>query len=81
MRQLQASYNGEPKPNAGEISTQCNREFDNDQISSLHGKIIEKSIRNKLQENIGGTINLCVKSPKLNDENLRNIANKIWPQS
>lgn len=81
MRQLQASYNGEPKPNAGEISTQCNREFDSDQISSLHGKIIEKSIRNKLQENIGGTINLCVKSPKLNDENLRNIANKIWPQS
>ncbi|WP_336289725.1 ATP-dependent nuclease [Aeromonas dhakensis] len=78
MRQLHASYSGAHKPNPGLISTQCTQEFDQDPASALHGKIIEKCIRNKLQPMIGGVIKLCVESPFLNDATLRQIANRVW---
>lgn len=80
MRQLHASYAGGTKPNAGAISTQCNTEYDQSPIDSLHGKIIEKAIKNKLQQMVGGHINLCVESPSLCDSALREISNEIWGQ-
>lgn len=80
MRQLHASYAGAPKPNAGVISTQCNSEFDQSPMDSLHGKVIEKAIKNKLQQLIGGDINLCVESPALDDTSLREISDEVWRQ-
>lgn len=81
MRQLQASYNGAPKPDAGAISTQCNRQFNQGPVQAMHGKLVEKSIRNKLQMLLGGKINLCEESTALDDKNLRKIANEVWPQA
>ncbi|EGR2798246.1 hypothetical protein DU976_20800 [Vibrio navarrensis] len=80
MRQLHASYSGNPKPNAGAISTRCHSEFDQSPIDSLHGKIIEKAIKNKLQQLVGGNINLCAESAFLNDSALREISDDIWRQ-
>ncbi len=80
MRQLHASYSGGLKPSPGAISTQCNAEFDENPIGSLHGKIIEKAIKNKLQQLRGGNINLCVASHFLDDSSLRAISGEIWGQ-
>ncbi|EHU9446793.1 AAA family ATPase [Vibrio vulnificus] len=80
MRQLHASYSGGIKPNAGLISTQCYSEFERNPIACLHGKIIEKAMKNKLQQFVGGNINLCVESPFLNDISLREISDEIWRQ-
>lgn len=80
MRQLQASYSGGNKPNAGAISTMCNSEFDQAPLVSLHGKIVEKAIKNKLQGHLGGNIDLCVESTALNDIALRQISDEIWRQ-
>jgi AAA15 family ATPase/GTPase len=80
MRQLHASYAGGPKPNAGVISTQCNAEFNQNPIDSLHGKIMEGAIKNRLQRLLGGQINLCVESSFLNDTSLRDISGEIWKQ-
>jgi len=80
MRQLHASYNGAPKPNPGTLSTRCNSEFDQDPLVFLHGKIVERSIKNKLQGHIGGNIDLCVESPALDDTTLRQISDEIWEQ-
>ncbi len=78
MRKLQASFRGGDKPNAGAISTFCNREFDHNPVHSLHGKIVEKSIKNKLQGLIGGAINLCIESEHISDPVLRQIASEVW---
>ena len=80
MRQLHASYNGGNKPDAGAISTMCNSEFDRDPLISLHGKIVERAIKNKLQGHIGGNIDLCLESTALNDITLRQISDEIWRQ-
>jgi AAA15 family ATPase/GTPase len=78
MRQLHASYSGGNKPNAGAISTMCHSEFDHDPLVSLHGKIVEKAVKNKLQGHLGGNIDLCVESTALNDITLRQISDEIW---
>ena len=78
MRQLHASYKGGAKPDAGVISTQCYSEFEKNPIGSLHGKIMEGSIKSTLQRVLGGRINLCVESPFLDDTSLREISSDIW---
>ncbi|MEN4928223.1 hypothetical protein ABEI22_03855 [Erwinia billingiae] len=78
-RRLQESYKGGDKPNAGAISRECNSNFNNDPRAFMHGKIVEKALRNKLQRQVGGNINLCNITSELSDPTLNTYANLVWP--
>ncbi len=78
-RRLQDSYKGGDKPNAGAIARECNSNFDSNPREFMHGKIVEKALRNKLQRQLGGNINLCNITSELSDPTLNSYANLIWP--
>lgn len=78
-RRLQESYKGGGKPNAGAISRDCNSNFDGNPRDFMHGKIVEKFLRNKIQKELGGNINLCQITDEINDPTLRSYANIIYP--
>ena len=78
-RRLQESYKGGDKPNAGAISRECNSNFNNEPRAFMHGKIVEKALRNKLQRQVGGNINLCNITSELSDPTLNSYANLVWP--
>jgi hypothetical protein len=77
-RILQASYRGGNKPNAGKISNECGRLIEQDPQKYFHGKIVSKSLRTKIQQEIGGDIDLCQASDFLGQERLQVIAQEIW---
>ncbi|WP_326901439.1 ATP-binding protein [Kosakonia cowanii] len=77
-RRLQEFYRGEEKPDAGRISLQCTRNFDGGQRSFMHGKIVEKALRNKLQQELGQKINLCRVTAAISVPALVAVADDIW---
>ncbi len=77
-RQLQESYKGGDKPNAGMISIECTKNVDSKSRQYLHGKTIEKSLRSKLQAEIGENIVLCKNSKHLANHDLQKFAAEIW---
>ncbi|WP_239953742.1 ATP-dependent endonuclease [Pantoea sp. Z09] len=79
-RSLQASYRGGDKPNAGEISHFCNRNFDGNNRGFMHGKLVERCLRNKLQQRLGQNINLCRTTLAIKDQTLSSFAEEIWDE-
>jgi len=79
-RQLQESYQGGPRPNAGAIALDCARNYDRDMRGFMHGKIVERAVRHRLQGLIGGSINLCRLSESLRDPTLSGFAQEIWDE-
>ena len=77
-RRLQASYKGEPKPNAGQISTECNQNFNRDPRKYLHGKTVEGALKGKLQEEIRQNVDFCKLSEYVSDDTLASFAQEIW---
>ncbi|PMN90528.1 AAA family ATPase [Enterovibrio norvegicus] len=77
-RILQKSYKGGPKPDAGDIAISCNRDIENDPRRYLHGKIIEKALKPKLQIEARANVNLCRVTNYLESPTLRAFANEIW---
>lgn len=77
-RTLIESYKGGEKPNAGRISTQCNRDFNADSRKYMHGKITESTLRNKIQQELGFNIDLCKVSDAISDPLLFQYASEIW---
>ena len=77
-RKLQESYKGGGKPNAGTISLECTRNFDSDSRKYLHGKTVERALRDKLQAEVGQSIDLCKLSDHISDETLKGFAQEIW---
>lgn len=77
-RQLQESYQGGAKPNAGAIALECARNYDQDMRGFMHGKIVERAVRSRLQAMVGGDINLCRLSVSLTDPTLSGFAQEIW---
>jgi len=69
-RKLRESYNGGAKPNAGRISTDCTRNFDEDPRGFMHGKVVEKALRNRLQQELGGVPDLCRVTGWVSDSDL-----------
>lgn len=77
-RRLQESYRDGEKPDAGRISLQCTRDFDGNNRNFMHGKIVEKALRNKLQQEIGQKINLCRVTEAISTPTLVAVADDIW---
>lgn len=77
-RQLQDSYRGGAKPNAGLIARQCTQNFDGNMRGFMHGKIVERSLRGKLQAQVGQNIDLCRVTRGIADPTLSAIAGEIW---
>ncbi len=77
-RKLQESYKGGDKPNPGAISRECTKSFDENQRGYMHGKIMEKALRGKLQAEIGQNIDLCKITIHIEDLALKAFANDIW---
>lgn len=78
-RLLQESYKGGEKPNAGRVARECQQNFDRNPREYLHGKIVEKALRNKLQLELGGDIKLCRSTNEISDPTLNSYAKLIWP--
>ncbi|HEM8822911.1 TPA: AAA family ATPase [Raoultella planticola] len=79
-RRLQDSYKlGGVRPNPGAISRECNNNFDRNPRAFMHGKIVERGLRNKLQRQIGGDIKLCKVTGEICDPTLSLYADIIWP--
>lgn len=78
-RKLQDSYRGGEKPNAGAISNECNANFDLDAKQYMHGKIVESALRGRLQQEIGGNIDLCKVTAHIASPDLMAFAAEIWP--
>ncbi|ARD58948.1 hypothetical protein Y71_03090 [Kosakonia radicincitans DSM 16656] len=79
-RCLQASYRGGDKPDAGEISQNCTRNFDSNNRDFMHGKFVERALRNKLQQQLGQNINLCRTTLAIKDPTLTSFAAEIWDE-
>ncbi|UKM61321.1 hypothetical protein, partial [Escherichia coli] len=77
-RCLERSYRGGERPDAGRISTQCNRDFDGNMRDFMHGKIVERALRSKLQQETGQQVNLCRVTEAISDPVLRVVADDIW---
>ncbi|EKC5748445.1 AAA family ATPase [Cronobacter muytjensii] len=77
-RRLQESYRGGEKPDAGRISLQCTRDYDGNNRNFMHGKIVEKALRNKLQQEIRQNINLCRVTEEISAPTLAAVADSIW---
>lgn len=77
-RCLERSYRGGERPDAGRISTKCNRDFDGDMRGFMHGKIVERALRSKLQQETGQQVNLCRATEAISDPVLRAVADDIW---
>jgi len=77
-RRLQESYKGGDKPNPGAISLECTQNFDGNKRSYMHGKIVERALRGKLQAEIGQNIDLCKITNHIEDPTLRAFANEVW---
>jgi len=80
-RRLQKSYRDGIKPNAGKIADECNSNVNANPRDFMHGKIVEKNLRNKIQQKIGGQIIICRVTDEIRDPTLMKFANKIWPDS
>lgn len=79
-RRLQESYKGGEKPNAGAIAIECTANFDQDRRQYAHGKITERALKNKLQQEIGGQVDLCRSTPHIANPDLMLFATQIWPE-
>ena len=77
-RQLQESYKGGPKPNAGTISLECTRKYDLHRKNYLHGKTVESALRGKLQAELGQNVDLCKITEFVSDNSLATFASIIW---
>jgi predicted ATPase len=77
-RKLQESYKGGDKPNTGLISLSCTENFDEDRQRYMHGKTVESALRGKLQDEIGGRVDLCKFSEHITNETLKDFAQEIW---
>ncbi|QQZ44484.1 ATP-binding protein [Pseudomonas sp. SK3(2021)] len=77
-RRLQDSYRGGGKPNAGAIARECTQNFDGNMRGFMHGKIVERSLRGKLQVQIGQNIDLCRVTRGIADPTLIEFAEAIW---
>ncbi|EOV9617434.1 ATP-dependent endonuclease [Cronobacter dublinensis] len=77
-RRLQESYRGGEKPDAGRISLQCTKDYDGDNRNFMHGKIVEKALRNKLQQEIRQNINLCRVTEEISAPTLAAVADSVW---
>lgn len=79
-RKLQESYKGGVKPNVGAISLECTQNYDGNKRGFLHGKIVESSLRGKLQQEIGQNVDLCKITGHVQDPILREFAKNIWAE-
>jgi AAA15 family ATPase/GTPase len=77
-RRLQDSYRGADKPNAGAIARECTQSFDGNRRGFMHGKIVERALRGKLQAQIGQNIDLCRVTRGIADPTLTEFAEAIW---
>lgn len=77
-RRLQDSYRGANKPNAGAIARECTQNFDGNRRGFMHGKIVERALRGKLQAQIGQNIDLCRVTRGIADPTLTEFAGLIW---
>jgi regulator of sigma D len=66
------------KPNVGAISQQCTRNFEASPRDYMHGKIVEGTLRSKIQAEIGSNTDLCRVTPHIADNTLKVFASKIW---
>ncbi|WP_226661832.1 ATP-dependent nuclease [Microbulbifer aggregans] len=79
-RRLQESYRGGEKPNAGAISIECTSNLDQDRRRYMHGKVVEGALRGKLQQELGGNVDLCKITSHLESPDLSAFAAEIWPE-
>lgn len=78
-RKLQESYKERGnKPNVGAISQQCTRNFEASPRDYMHGKIVEGTLRSKIQTEIGSNTDLCRVTPHIADNTLKVFASEIW---
>lgn len=75
---MQESYKTGVKPNAGAIALDCNQKYHNNMREFMHGKIIESTLRGKIQAIIGQNVDLCKISPAIRDDVLASFADAIW---
>ena len=77
--ELAAYYRGEKdKPDAGEIAMSAMNFYEQDVVRYRYGKAVVKLLRNKLQQEIGGSIDLFRASNHLTIIELSNISSRIW---
>lgn len=72
-----ARNKGGPEPNAGRISAEANRAYDNDPVRYRYGKRVLGVVKSKLQEALGRNVELAQVSPALAVVQLRTIANEL----
>ncbi|MDG2991987.1 hypothetical protein L3556_13745 [Candidatus Synechococcus calcipolaris G9] len=74
-----AYYRGhESKPDAGEIAMAAMNLYDQDVVRYRHGKSVIGYLRNVLQQEIGGNIDLFQVTEHLAIQELKDIATAIW---
>jgi hypothetical protein len=77
--ELEAYYRGEKgKPDAGEIALSAMNAYKQDIIRYRHGKTVIRSLKNKLQQEIGGNIDLFHPTSWVTVTKLQDIASRIW---
>ncbi|MGY0619871.1 AAA family ATPase [Lysobacter sp. A378] len=72
-----ARNKGGPEPNAGRISADANREYDENPIRYRYGKRVLGVVKSKLQEALGRNVELAQVSPALSVPQLRAIADGL----
>jgi predicted ATPase len=78
-RKQKESYKERGKtPNVGAISQQCTRNFEVSPRDYMHGKIVEGTLRSKIQAEIGSNTDLCRVTPHIADNTLKVFASEIW---
>ncbi|MEZ2238125.1 AAA family ATPase [Microcoleus sp.] len=78
-RKVQQSYKEKGnKPNVGAISQECTRNFEASPRDYMHGKIVEGTLRSKIQTEIGSNTDLCRVTPHIADNTLKVFASEIW---
>jgi len=65
--------------NPGAISSQCYDFYNNNPQKYLNGKLVLKNLKNKLQQTIGGDIDLFQVTDSLKACKLEQVAKDIWP--
>ncbi|WP_434635059.1 AAA family ATPase [Chromobacterium sp. CV08] len=67
------------RPNPGSISRDVNQEYRHNPRQFLFGKIVERNLRNKIQQENGGAVDFCRASNFLEVQELLEFSRTIWP--
>ncbi|WP_082107022.1 AAA family ATPase [Chromobacterium vaccinii] len=70
---------GGRRANAGAIANAVNREYNLNPRGFIIGKIVERNLRQKIQQENGGVVEFCRESEFLRAQELVDFARIIWP--